>query len=277
MIILANNHFEIKGKGMNFWILCVLCLVQGLTEFLPVSSSGHLLFMEQIFGIDGDILLLNLFLHIATLLAVILVYRKTIWNILKKPLQPLTYKLLLSTAITVVFAVIYELLPMSEIVTKIYGFCFLLTAILLLVTFIFQRKSAKVSPKEISTKSAALVGVVQGFAVLPGISRSGSTICSLLLAGNDEEKSAEYSFLLSIPVIVGGFVVELVKLLRSGGAGNAFATISPWACVFAFVFTFLVAVLSLKITLKLFKNNKFIYFSIYLFILSVAVIIFNFV
>lgn len=262
---------------MNFWILCLLCLIQGLSEFLPISSSGHLLLAEQLFGIDGDILLLNLFLHMATLLAVVVVYRKTLWKLIKKPLQPLTYKLLLSTVITVIFAVGYELLPMGEIVTKIYGFCFLITSVLLFVTFMFQRKSAVVSPGEISTKSAAIVGVVQGFAVLPGISRSGSTISALLLAGNSEEKASEYSFLLSIPVIIGGFAIELIKLVKGGGVGNAFATISPLSLVFAFVFTFLVAVLSLKLTLKLLKNNKFIYFSIYLFILSLFVIIYNFV
>lgn len=261
---------------MNFWILSVLCLIQGLSEFLPISSSGHLLFAEQIFGIDGDILLLNLFLHVATLLAVIIVYRKTILKLLKKPFQPLTYKLILSTAITVVFALAYEFLPTDTIITKIYGFCFLATAILLLSTFVFQKKSATISPNEISTKSAVIVGFVQGIAVLPGISRSGSTISSLLLTGNSEEKSAEYSFLLSIPVIIGGFVFELVKLLKNSNASNAFASLPIWQCIYAFILTFLVALLSLKITLKLLKNNKFIYFSIYLFVLGIAVIVFNF-
>lgn len=261
---------------MNFWILSVLCLIQGLSEFLPISSSGHLLFAEQIFGIDGDILLLNLFLHVATLLAVIIVYRKTLLKLLKKPFQPLTYKLILSTAITVVFALAYEFLPTDSVITKIYGFCFLATAILLLSTFIFQKKSAIIPPNEISTKSAIVVGFVQGIAVMPGISRSGSTISSLLLTGNNEEKSAEYSFLLSIPVIIGGFVFELIKLLKSSIASNAFATLPIWQCIYAFILTFLIALLSLKITLKLLKNNKFIYFSIYLFVLGIAVIVFNF-
>lgn len=261
---------------MSFWILCLLCIVQGLTEFLPVSSSGHLLLVEQIFGIE-DTLLLNLFLHVATLCAVIVVYRKTIWGLLKKPFQPLTYKLLLSTLITVIIAVGYELLHLDQYGFKIYGFCFLITSIVLGVTFLFQKKGITVkSDNEIGVKSAVLVGFVQGLAVFPGISRSGSTISSLILAGNDEEKASEFSFLLSIPVILGGFVLELIKLIKGGSTTNAFATISPWLCVFAFIFTFFVAFASLKLTLKLLKKHKFIYFAIYLFLLAITVITLNF-
>lgn len=262
---------------MSFWVLCLLCVVQGLTEFLPVSSSGHLLFVEQLFGIHGDLMMLNLFLHVATLCAVVVVYRKIIWQILKKPFQPLTYKLLLSTVITVILAFTYEFLELDRFGFKVYGFCFLITSVLLFVTFMFQKKSAVVPSQNISVKSAIVSGLVQGFAVLPGISRSGSTISSLILCGNDESKAAEYSFLLSIPVIVGGFALEVIKLLKDGGAGNAFASIGAWECVFAFVLTFLVAIASLKITLKLLKNNKFIYFSIYLFALGLFVVGYNFI
>ena len=258
---------------MSFLVLFVLCLVQGLTEFLPVSSSGHLLLFSQLFGINDNNLLLNLFLHIATLVAVIIVYRKVILKILKKPFQPLTFKLLLSTSITLVFAFAYELLNIDKYVTHFYGFCFLITSILLFVTHKFQKRASVVSANpEITYKSATLVGFVQGLAVLPGISRSGSTICSLLLSGNNEEKSAEYSFLLSIPIIIGGFVFELIKIENFA---EVFATTSPLSIIFAFVFTFAVALLSLKLTLKLLKKNKFIFFSIYLFFISIFVIIFN--
>ena len=260
---------------MNFWILIILCLIQGLTEFLPVSSSGHLLLAEQLFGLKDNLLLLNLFLHLATLVAVVIVYRKVIAKLIKKPFQPLTYKLILSTAITLIFAIAYHYFDIDSIITKIYGFCFFATAILLFVAHKFQKKSITVSASaEIGTKSAVLVGLVQGLAVLPGISRSGSTICSLMLSGNSEEKSAEYSFLLSIPIIIGGFVFELLKL---DNIGSAFSTINPLFAIIAFVFTFVVALVSLKLTIKLLKNNKFIYFSIYLFIISLIVLFINFI
>lgn len=258
---------------MSFWILLTLCLVQGLTEFLPVSSSGHLLLLEQLFGLNNNLMLINLFLHFATLVAVVIVYRKIILKILKKPFQPLTYKLILSTAITLVFAISYELFGVDKIVTKIYGFCFLITSILLFITHKFQKRASVVNANsEITLKSSIIVGFVQGLAVLPGISRSGSTICSLVLAGESEEKSAEYSFLLSIPIILGGFVLELFKI---DNFAEIFASTPPLSIIFAFIFTFAVALLSLKLTLNLLKKNKFIIFSIYLFFISIFVIIFN--
>ncbi len=258
---------------MSIFILLLLCLIQGLTEFLPVSSSGHLLFLEQVFNINGNLLLLNLFLHLATLIAVVIVYRKIIWKLLKKPFQPLTYKLIISTTITLVFALSYEYLNIDSIVTNVYGFCFLITAILLLITHRFQKNSSVIiAQNEIGIKSSVLVGIVQGLAVLPGISRSGSTICSLILCGNDEEKSAEYSFLLSIPIIIGGFVFKLIEL---NDFKSAFEIISPTYCLIAFLATFIIAFLSLKLTLKLLKKNKFIIFSIYLFLLSFIIICYN--
>ena len=127
---------------MSLFILISLCIIQGLTEFLPISSSGHLLLFEQLFGFDENLLLLNLFLHLATVLAVIIVYRKILWKLIKNPFQPLTYKLAISTTITVLFAAAYNIFDINDFVPKIYGFCFLVTAILLLATHFFQKKSA---------------------------------------------------------------------------------------------------------------------------------------
>ncbi len=258
---------------MSIWILLILCVVQGLAEFLPVSSSGHLLFVEQIFGVTDSLLLLNLFLHISTLIAVIIVYRKTLLELIKKPFQPLMYKLILSTAVTVVFAGIYKVFNVDSIVQSIYGFCFLITAALLFITHKFQTKGAVVKAGELSYKNALLVGMVQGIAVLPGVSRSGSTISAMILTGNDETTAAEYSFLLSIPVIVGGFIVEVINV---DNWKAALAGISPWVYFFAFVLTFCVALISLKLTIKLFKEKKFVYFAIYLLVFGLIVLGYNF-
>lgn len=259
---------------MNFFVLCLLCIIQGITEFLPISSSGHLLLFEQLFNINGNILGLNLFLHLATLVAVVIVYRQIIWNLIKKPFQPLTYKLLLSTGLTLIFAFAYKFLNIDSFVTSFYGFCFLATALILLLCHKFKQKSATVSPAEISYKSACVVGIAQGFAVLPGLSRSGTTIASLLFCGNDDTQSAEYSFLLSIPIIIGGFVLELVS---TESLSLAFCGLSLLECGFAFGLTFLVSIFSLKLTIKMLKNNKFIYSSIYLFIVGLFVVIYNFI
>ena len=250
-----------------------MCLIQGLTEFLPVSSSGHLIIVEQVFGVEGNLLLINLFLHMATLLAVVVVYRKTIWKLIKKPFQPLTYKLILSTVITLVFAFSYKIFNMETFSYKICGICFLMTAILLMTTHVVQLKAAVVKTTGISTKSAVLAGIAQGFAVLPGLSRSGSTIASLILTGNGESESAEYSFLLSVPIIVGGFILELASSMPLKISMGGYSAIE---CVFAFILTFIVSIISLKITIKMLKNNKFNWFALYLFVLGLIVSFFTF-
>lgn len=254
---------------MKFYILVILCIVQGLTEFLPVSSSGHLMLFEQLFGITDNVLLINLFLHLATLFAVIFIYRDVIFSLLKKPFQPLTLKLLITTLITLVFAGIYEIFDLNNSVGMFYGYFFLVTSLILFFTYLFQKKSSTIKVGDISYKNSIMVGLVQGCAVLPGISRSGSTISALILMGNSESKASEYSFLMSIPIIIGGFLFEIIKVENWN---NVFSGISWWYIIFAFILTFIVSLISLKLTIKLLKKNKFIYFSIYLFILGLSVI-----
>ena len=259
---------------MNIWILFVLCIVQGLTEFLPVSSSGHLLFFEQIFKITENTMLLNLFLHLATLLAVVIVYRKVIWELIKKPFQNYTFKLFLATLFSVILAFIYNFSNIEKVVTKIYPFAFLLTSVFLLSCHLYQKNAVVCKQKEISFKNSVLVGVVQGIAVVPGLSRSGSTISSLILTGNDEKKASEFSFLLSVPIIIGGFVLELLKTSDTGVNLQDFQFITY---IFAFLLTFVVSILALKLTVKFLKKQKFIVFSVYTFLMFIVTFILNFV
>lgn len=259
---------------MSVWVLMLLCVVQGLTEFLPVSSSGHLLFFEQVFSVSENIMFLNLFLHVATLLAVVIIYRKIIWKIIKKPFCKLTLNLLIATIISVVLAFAYEFSGIDRVVTKIYSFGFLATSILLLACHMFQKKAVVVGQNDLSLKSAAVVGVVQGIAVLPGLSRSGSTISSLVLTGNDEQKASEFSFLLSIPIIVGGFILEIFQMNKSG-FNVGFFDIKIY--ILAFILTFTVSILALKLTIKLLKKQKFIIFSAYTFFMFIVTFLFNYV
>ena len=173
-----------------------------------------------------------------------------------------------------VFAFSYEIFDIDRYVGKFYGFCFLITAALLFAAYSFQKRGSAIKVGQISYKNAMLVGAVQGLAVLPGISRSGSTISCLILCGNDEGESAEYSFLLSLPIILGGFVFEFIK---ADSLSSAFSGINVWMVVFAFVFTFLVSVASLKITLKMLKNRKFNFFAIYLIFVGILAIILTFI
>lgn len=258
---------------MSIWVLVVLCVIQGLTEFLPVSSSGHLLLFEQLFKVEGDLMFLNLFLHVATLLAVVIVYRKILWQLIKKPFQAYTLKLFVATLISIALAFVYEFSGVEKVVTKIYPFGFLLTAVLLFTCHWFQKRASVVACKDISMKSSCLVGFIQGLAVVPGLSRSGSTISGLILTGNDEKKSAEFSFLLSIPIIVGGFVLELLKFGKTG-VNYAFFDIKTY--IFAFFLTFIVSLIALKLTINLVKKHKFLVFSIYTFLLFILTFILKF-
>ena len=257
---------------MSVFVLLVLCVVQGLTEFLPVSSSGHLLFFEQLFGLTDGLLFINLFLHMASLLAVIVVYRKIVWKLIKNPFQSMTYKLLLSTTLTVVFAVAYKVLDVDSVILQFYWICFFVTAGLLFVVYKFQQNGAIVKTGGISTKDSVVVGLVQGLAVLPGISRSGSTISALMLRGNNETQSAEYSFLLSIPITVGGFVVELFEIKN---VSQVVAGFNWWLGLLAFALTFVVAMVALKLTIKFLKEKKFKWFAIYMLVMGFVIAICN--
>ena len=257
----------------SYLALFLLGLIQGLTEFLPVSSSGHLTLVQQLFGVEGNLMLINLFLHLATLVAVIVVYRKTILNLFKKPFQPLTYKLIISTIFTCILAFIYEYFNIDNLTFKIYCFGFLTTSILLLLLDLYKKRVAVLKSDKITYKDSVIVGIVQGLAVIPGLSRSGSTIAALTFCGNNEQDSAEYSFLLSIPIIVGGFIIEVVKMPKNI-INLDFYTIG--GCVFAFLLTFVVAMFALKLTIRFLKKNKFVYFSVYTFILFLIAFIINF-
>lgn len=259
---------------MSIWILVLLCVVQGLTEFLPVSSSGHLLFFEQVFGISENTMFLNLFLHVATLLAVVFVYRNVILNLIKKPFQIYTLKLLIATLFTVVLAFLFEILNLENYLTKMYSFGFLLTSILLLICHKFQKKAVAFCVEDVTYKNSILVGIVQGVAVVPGLSRSGSTISSLMLSGVEEQKASEFSFLLSIPIILGGFLLEFLQVSKSG---LDISCLNIYSCVLAFIITFIVSLIALKLTIKLLKKQKFIIFSIYTFIMFVITFIINFI
>ena len=259
---------------MNIWILFLLCIVQGFTEFLPVSSSGHLVLIEQLFGVSDNTMLLNLFLHLATLLAVVIVYRETLWKIVKKPFQIYSFKLLIATIFTVSLAFIYDFLGMEKYVTKIYPFGFLLTSVLLLLCHIYQTHAVSVNTGKVSFKKSVLVGMVQGLAVIPGLSRSGSTISSLVLSGTDESEASEFSFLLSIPIIIGGFCLEL---MREKSTLLSFTLNNLGVYFIAFILTFIVSIIALKLTINLLKKQKFLLFSIYTFLMFIITFSINFV
>ena len=234
---------------MNVWQCIILGVIQGATEFLPVSSSGHLLLAYRIMGLPDD-LSFTLSLHLSTLAAVLVAMRKQILPLIKRPFCKQTGMILLSSLPTAIIAATVYFFRID--LSPFLGIGFALTALLLLF-------SCEKGKSEVGAKQAVFIGITQGLAVMPGLSRSGSTISVAKMLGVEHEKAVTYSFLLSVPVIVGSFLADAV----SGGFN--FSTNILIGCVFAF-FTGLA---SIKFMLNLFNNPKG--FIIYLTALSALV------
>ena len=245
----------------------LLGLVQGLTEFLPVSSSGHLVFLDKVFGVEtGNFLFVSILLHVATLISVIILYYKQIWQLIKHPFSKDTLKIVLATIPTVMVVVIFKAFFEKSFDGGYLSICFMITAILLMLTY-FKTKSPKYKPgKEETYKSAFVVGLVQGIAVLPGISRSGSTISANVLMGTDSEKATSFSFILSIPIIICSLLYEVYSCIKSGAQ---FFIGSYINLVIAFIIALLSGIFAIKIMKKFAKTGKYYYFSIYLVIISI--------
>lgn len=248
----------------------ILGVVQGLTEFLPVSSSGHLVLLQNIFGIEEDVVLFDVMLHFATLLAVGVFFFKDVLNIFKPP-----YKTLLYLTIATIPAVIVMLLFKDDIETLFTGtylcFGFFITAVLLFVTEYIDKKNniPAENANPIDAKKSLIMGIAQSVAVIPGISRSGSTICSGILTGADKKSVAKFSFLMSMPVILGSAVVSAFDI------GSASFDVLP--LIIGMAAAFVTALFAIKIMMKVIQKSNYKWFALYLFIISAVTFVNTFV
>lgn len=254
---------------MTIWIAILLGLVQGLTEFLPVSSSGHLVLLHNIFGIEEGALFFTTMLHLGTLIAVFAVYYQEIWALLKKPFQRQTWLLLTALAPTVVIALLFKDFFEDAYGGAWLGIGFLLTALILTLSERFRLKNAR---KQLGYPGALLIGAMQGIAILPGISRSGSTIAGALFTGIDRKAAADFSFLLSIPAILGSVVLEVPDLI-SGQLGEI-----QWGCVIAGMIAAAASgYFAIRAMLHIVRKKRLKGFAIYVAILGVLVLFDQFV
>ena len=256
---------------MNILKAIILGIVQGLTEFLPISSSGHLMIVESLLNFSGGEMFYNVLLHVASLLAVVIVFWKDVVRILKNPLGKEMRFIVLATIPTVIIALVVNHFCDDFMLKSFVGFGFLISAVVIAVTSALQKRK-NISILEMDNKKAFIIGVVQGLAVFPGISRSGSTICAGLVQKVEREESATFSFLISIPVILGGMVFEL-----AGGIKNGFGNIQALPCILGFVSAFVVALFAIKFMMKIVKKGNWWGFSVYLFLLSIFVLLNQFV
>lgn len=270
---------------MTIFIFLILGVIQGLTEFLPISSSGHLVVLYEIFGIENDTVFLSILLHISTLLSVLIYYRKEILILITHPFCPTNRKIILTTIVTCILVLILK--PIIDIffTAKFLFIPFLITAMILFISDFLSEKHSLLSRTnlnktntttferteditnlDISYKQAIIIGLTQGIATIPGISRSGSTIAVARML--NVKDSASYSFLISIPIIIASLVLELV----SGGLS---IRINILPMILSMIVCFVVGLISIKVMIRFVRNNKLSYFGYYLIILA-GIIIFAF-
>ena len=251
----------------------VLGLVQGLTEFLPVSSSGHLILTRELMGLnDGSsFLLFDVMAHVGTLVAVVLVLYKPILELFKKP-----YKNLLMLVVATIPAVVIgftckDIIEEYFSTAKYLCFFFLFTAVLMLVSEIVAKRNK--TPKELGWGGAVAMGLMQGVGVLPGVSRSGSTIFGGTMAGTDSKKIATFSFLMSLPVIAGSLLLSIIDVAQAGtlGAVDWFGMFIGAATAFASGY------IAVRVMLKLIAKANYKWFSLYLGIVAILTFSFYFI
>ena len=292
---------------MNFLEALILGLIQGITEFIPVSSSGHLTLFGKVFDVDSSIMLsFTTLLHVGTLIAVFIVMRKDIKSILLDIFGKMTWLIIIATIPAVIAAVLLGDLLDELFAGGSLGYSFLMTGLILLSTLMIKQdrsvhqaklvRAASIQkdeisaesfsddsdnasevtainrlPKEISYKEALIAGLGQAVAILPGISRSGSTLAALLFCKIDRKKAVRFSFLMSIPAIAGGFLLDLIKMF--GGETTALTQLDPFVIIIGIAAAFFSGWLAMNYMLKKLTAKGLLVFAIYVIILGLLVLI----
>lgn len=262
---------------MNYIDALILGAVQGLTEFLPVSSSGHLEIGKVLVGdqsMPQESLLFTVVVHFATALSTIVVFRKDIVEIIQGLFQwkwNEEFKFSLKILLSMVPAVIIGLAFSDQLESffngdiLFVGFMLIITALLL-----WLADRAKKSTKKVSFKSAFVIGVAQAIAILPGISRSGATIATSVLLGIDRARAARFSFLMVVPLILG----KIAKDILSGDISTETSHIGILTAGFLAAFVF--GIIACTWMISIVKKSKLSYFAIYCFVVGVISIIFGY-
>ncbi|MFA6715029.1 MAG: undecaprenyl-diphosphate phosphatase [Victivallaceae bacterium] len=256
----------------SLFFIIFMAAVQGVAEFLPVSSSGHLAVLGRLFGFDAETnAALNIVLHAGTLLAILIYYFKELLAIMQKYDLSLVGKLAIATVPVGISGLTVKLLGWDESIFNnlfVPGVGFLITATLLLWS---RKPETAENIDELSCGKSFLIGLVQAVAVLPGVSRSGSTIAAGLKCGLKGEDAARFSFLLAIPAIGGVAFVKLLLLLKN--ADSTLHSLGISYLIVGFIVSSLVGYFSLCLLLRLLKRGDFRYFAWYLYVLGLATLI----
>lgn len=253
---------------MQILFLLILGILQGICEFLPISSSGHLVLFSNIFGIT-DSLFVSIILHVATLLAILVVFKKEIFYMISHPFSKESMNIVIATIPTALIVLILMPIINQSFTGSFLAVSFLISSILLVAVEYYSKRHKQ--SKEFTYKNAIIMGIAQGLAVFPGISRSGTTISAGLFSGGDKENCAKFSFLMSIPVIILSMILEIIKIFIY----KETVSVNIVGIVGAFIFAFVIGILSIKLMIKLTSKLNFKWFSLYLLIISIITLFIN--
>lgn len=240
----------------------ILGIIQGITEFLPVSSSGHLVIVQKLIGVTQQAVVISIVLHLGTSLALIIFFFNDILNLLRN-IRLLSY-IIIVTVVTGIIGVsgkdFFEKLFNSP---RLVAMALIVTGTILILT----KKFMQAKRSALNIKDAFTLGLTQGFAIIPGISRSGITISTLLFRGLDRETSFRFSFLASIPAIFGAAILEAkdISLTSNMQVGNL---------IIGFIFSLLTGILSLRILKIILVKAKLHYFGYYCIIIAIITLLF---
>lgn len=262
---------------MDWFEALILGIIQGLTEYLPVSSSGHLAIGQALFGMDdgADNLMFTVAVHVATVLSTVVI----LWSEIDWIVRGL-FKCELNAETKYALNIVVSMIPVGIVglffkdqVEQIFGSGLLVVGCCLLITAALLTFSYYAKPRQkehISWKDALVIGIAQAIAVLPGVSRSGSTIATGLLLGNKKESLAQFSFLMVIPPILGEALLDVLKMVKGE---NVMGGIETLPLVVGFVAAFLSGCIACKWMINIVKRGKLIYFGIYCAVVGVVTIL----
>lgn len=248
---------------MEILIQIILAIIQGITEFLPISSSGHLALIQNYFGnVDVN---LDIFLHLATLLSLLVFFSKDILNLIRGFFtfnkRNEEFRLAIFIIMASIPAAIFGFLiapHIEKVFSNLYlvAFGFVITGL-----FLFNASLKKEDNKKLNLKNTFLIGLIQALAILPGISRSGSTVSTGILSGIKKEKAVRFSFLLAIPAIIGATILNLEDI-----------NFSP-QLLLPFIICFLTGLASIHLFLKKITLKNFKYFAFYCWLLAILIFV----
>lgn len=252
---------------MEWFEALILGVLQGLTEYLPVSSSGHLAIGSALFGIQGeDNLTFTIAVHVATVLSTLVILWKEIGWIFRG-----LFKFAMNAETKYVINILVSMIPIGivgvffkDYVEEIFGSGLLIVGCMLLLTALLLAFSYYAKPRlkeNISMKDAFIIGLAQACAVMPGLSRSGTTIATGLLLGDNKAKLAQFSFLMVIPPILGEALLDGMKIVKGAAAGTS--DISVLSLIVGFLAAFISGCVACKWMINIVKKGKLIYFAIY--------------